>query len=558
MHALQALADTVLIRLVWTSGQAVLLIGIVWLIGRMWPRLSAALRCTLWWLVGLQLILGLCWATPLQLPLLTPHVATTTQVTPLPSIDEAPAYRATTSTVTERAPSTHVTPPAVPAWRARWRQLLFSLWLAAVLAQAILAARQWRASRAVLCASVPLHDDALQRQCVVQSRRSGLRRPPRLRLSDAIDSPQVTGLLRPTILLPLRQQLSRAEVTMALNHELAHLRRGDLWLGWVPVIAQRLFFFHPLVNWAMREYALNRESACDEHVMRYGGAAPQAYAHLLVRLGVSHPLHAGLAGASPTFQNLKRRLVMLKQSETRTRQRSPAWLLIVLIAVVFVVPYRVTARNSQEPSLSAISAAPMPPSPPAPPAAAYPAPPPAAPGVRPPPIPPAPPGAQMPPPPPPPPAPHDSNYRVHHFHTVSVDTNGHAEQGFILIDGDQMRVVGSAADSAFARHAAASTDTPTLWLRQHGTRYVTHDHATIERIRNAYAPVTQAAANEGQLASREGELARREGGLAESEGELAQAQAELAQRQASLAGRQAQLQSATASNNGKLNAKLSP
>ena len=66
MESLNFLLDTLLIRLAWTSAQAVLLIGAVWLIGRLLPRLPAALRCTLWWLVGLQLILGLCWSSPLK------------------------------------------------------------------------------------------------------------------------------------------------------------------------------------------------------------------------------------------------------------------------------------------------------------------------------------------------------------------------------------------------------------------------------------------------------------------------------------------------------------
>jgi hypothetical protein len=42
--------------------------------------------------------------------------------------------------------------------------------------------------------------------------------------------------------------LTPNESSMALAHELAHLRRGDLWLGWLPAIAQRLFFFHPLAE----------------------------------------------------------------------------------------------------------------------------------------------------------------------------------------------------------------------------------------------------------------------------------------------------------------------
>ena len=545
MDTFELVADTVLTRLLWTSAQAMLLIGIVWLTNRLLPSLSSALRCALWWLVGLQLIVGLCWATPVRLPLLTPAAVTATVNEPMPPT----AMRMDTpvtaplmsrqSSVTDMS-VTSVSPAYRPAWHSRWRQWLLSLWLAALLVQTFFALRQWRASRNVLRASVHSDDETLQRQCAAQARRLGLRRPPRLRLSDAIDSPQVTGLWRPTILLPSNQPLTPAEAAMAMAHELAHLRRGDLWLGWVPVIAQRLFFFHPMVRWAMREYAINRESACDEQVLRQGDAVPQTYARLLVRLGVHRPLHTGLAGASPTFQNLKRRLMMLQKNQNPTHRRSPAWLLVLLVAAAFVLPYRVTARSSHDPSPAAVSAMPIPPSPPAPPA-----------GLPPPPtpLPPAPPAAVMPPPPPPPPAAPDFGGR--HFNNVSIDTRDNAEQGFVLVDGSRMQVVGSEADMAFARSNAASMHSPTLWLRQGTTRYVTHDRATIDRLRKAYMPLSQAAESEGQLASREGELAGREGDLASREGTLASLQGELAGRQAELAGQQAQLQAEVAGSSGK-------
>ena len=168
-----------------------------------------------------------------------------------------------------------------------------------------------------------------------------------------IGSPQVIGLRHPVVLLPEGDVLSPEESAMALDHELAHLRRGDLWLAWVPALAQRLFFFHPLVAWSMREYALYREAACDVQVVQHGHSAPQDYGRLLLRLGVAHPLHAGLAGASPTFENLKRRLTMLQQTQTSSRLRSG--LLVALIAVVGVTPYRVTAHS--EPAVALPDAA---------------------------------------------------------------------------------------------------------------------------------------------------------------------------------------------------------
>ena len=138
-----------------------------------------------------------------------------------------------------------------------------------------------------------------------------------------MQSPLAVGLLHPAVILPPRllAGLSAQEQRMALAHELAHLRRRDLWLGWVPALAQALFFFHPLVRRAGREYALAREEACDAEALQATGAAPADYGRLLLAFGVARP-HGALAalGASAHLHALKRRLHMLENADVESRQ----------------------------------------------------------------------------------------------------------------------------------------------------------------------------------------------------------------------------------------------
>ena len=354
MDTFHSFADVLFSRLAWTSMQAIVLIGTVWLAGRVFPRLPAAARSTLWWLIGVQLILGLAIVTPVQLPLLpaTPDGASLTTASPqsaIVRIASAHASRPASAATSQLSPATAVsaTQPVLSLAfvRTHGPLALMCLWLAGVLVQLVLVARDWRRMRAVLRDTVPLHDPMLQSLCAEQVRVLKLRRAPILRVSPDILSPQVMGLWRPTILLPASHDLTAHESSLALAHELTHLRRGDLWMSWIPTIAQRLFFFHPLVAWAVREYALSREAACDAQVLQQTGAMPQAYGRLLLRLGVAHPMSSGLAGASSSFQNLKRRLTMLQQTDNLPRQRARGWLLIGLIAAAGVLPYRVTASS---------------------------------------------------------------------------------------------------------------------------------------------------------------------------------------------------------------------
>jgi len=523
MASLTVLLDAVLIRLAWTSAQAVLLIGAVWLIGRLLPRLPPALRCTLWWLVGLQLILGLCWNSPLQLRVLAPAppIATVVQ-------DHAVLPAAG---ITGAEPMLHMASEPVQslpvAWYSHWRLILISLWLAAVLMQLLMASKQWRESRHVLRSSQPLTDDSLRAVCAEQAHKLGLRRQPQLRVSAAISSPQVTGLWRTTVLLPADQRLTLTESAMAMAHELAHLRRGDLWLGWIPAIAQRLFFFHPLVAWAVREYALSREAACDAQVLQQTGTMPQAYGHLLLRLGIAHPMHSGLAGASPSFHNLKRRLTMLQQSDNLSRQRMRGWPLIILIVLAGVLPYRVTASAPQAATTTHVTPgvpAPMPPLPPPPP--------------------PPPPPSQVPPPPPPPPPSHGDIFQARH---VDIDTNANARNGFALIDGDAVTISGS-EDDLRTVEKLRKTNTPMLWFRNGDKAYLVRDASYIQRAKAIYAPVTELSKQQGALGSEQGRLGGLQGGLGARQGALGSQQGQLASQQAQLAGEQAALDGQADSN----------
>nr|WP_239537530.1 M56 family metallopeptidase [Dyella mobilis] len=515
--------DTLFQRLVWTTIQATILIGALWLLERHLRRMPPAVRCMLWWLVAAQLLLGMTVSTPVQLRWLP---APTPAPTAMVHVDVADSTMGTVSThPTRTAVSQEASSLALPThapWS--WPRVVVSLWLLGVLLQSLFAVRQWRESRLLIRDSQPLRDTSLQGLCAEQADHLGLRHIPHLRTCESIASPQVTGLWRPLVLLPSGHKLSTEELSMALAHELAHLRRGDLWLGWIPAIAERLFFFHPLVRWAMREYAVYREAACDAKVLEQERTAPQSYGHLLLRLGVAHPVHTGLAGASSTFESLKRRLLLLQLSAGDASPRAAGWVLVAVIALIGVLPYRVTAANAA-PTSSQDSLA-VPPAPPAAPAA------PVA-ELS---VPPAP--ATPPAPPAPPVAP--AKPLLSFVSNIDIDTQPRANRGFALIDGNTIIVRGSNEDESDAERLRKN-GAPVMWFRRDGKAYVVRDAGLIEQARQAYAPVSQMAQEQGKFAGKQGALAGQQSGLAARQSALAGREAELASRRAAIESQQASL-----------------
>ncbi|WP_355585577.1 M56 family metallopeptidase [Xanthomonas cannabis] len=333
------LIEAVLWKLGATSVQTAVLVLVVWALCRGVRRLPAATQTWLWWLVGVQAVVGLVWSNPVQLPVLPAHGVTTAlgssgSLTPMANAAAA-ASTAAHAGATAQAMQ-------VGAW-SPFAVAVLALWAAGVLVLAAGTARAYLRSRALVRAAQPCTDRALVQALQMASEAHGLSHPPALRLSSQIDSPQLIGPWRPVLLLPAARlpHMADDDLDMALTHELIHLRRRDLWWGLLPALAQHLFFFHPLVHLAAREYAIAREAACDAAVVAGHRHCRHEYGRLLLQLGVAARPRGGVASASPSFLSLKRRLSMLQ--DTRAFPRLAAAMILAAVAVCGVLPLRLVA-----------------------------------------------------------------------------------------------------------------------------------------------------------------------------------------------------------------------
>jgi beta-lactamase regulating signal transducer with metallopeptidase domain len=327
---MDAFIDSLLERLLATSVQTALLTTAVWVLCRCVPRLSPSSQCWLWWLVALQAVLGLA-VSPVELPLL-PY-ATAVPPEALPAAQWDPAIL-----VAEIPP-----PTLVPATGHMWITLqstVFLVWLGGFLTVGCFTMGDWRRAKALVNHSTQCDDAPLLQVLASVAQTCGTRNLPELRLSAEIESPVLVGHRRPVLLLPTATSMSDKELDMVLAHELTHLRRGDLWWGVIPALARHLFFFHPFVHLAVREYGTAREAACDVAVVNSEQLSREDYGRLLVRLGTSPESRAGLAVASPTFRSLRARLTMLQHTAFLSRTGSIA---VLAVAAVGVLPLRLVA-----------------------------------------------------------------------------------------------------------------------------------------------------------------------------------------------------------------------
>ena len=158
-------------------------------------------------------------------------------------------------------------------------------WLLVVAAQFAVLAWQCAGLRRLLreAASAPEPLHALVGELAGQL---GLRRVPTAVTTDADCSFFACGAWRPVLVLPknLLATLDGDRLRQVLLHELAHVKRLDLILGWPVEIVARLYFFHPLVHWLAYRIRLERELACDQVAMAASGRSPSDYVQTLIHV----------------------------------------------------------------------------------------------------------------------------------------------------------------------------------------------------------------------------------------------------------------------------------
>lgn len=327
--------DAVFLELLNRSLAASWLVLAVLLLRPLTGKAPKNLRCLLWALAAMRLLLPARLKSPLSLlpsaaPISVMPGAAPTVQSGFAAVDAAlnPALASSLTPV----PTASADPAQI------WLHIGALLWLIGLAAMLLYTLLSFVLLRRRVADAVLFHDN--------------------IYLSDKIDSPFVLGLVFPRIYLPFG--LTEDNMALVLAHEQGHLTRHDHW--WKPLgfALLALTWFNPLSWIAYVLFCRDIELACDEHVLAVlGPGARKPYSRALLDCSVSHrriaacPLAFGESDAKSRIKNVL------------SWKKPTVWVLLagVLLCAVLAVCFltdpveRPQAEQSPEPLAAAPSPA---------------------------------------------------------------------------------------------------------------------------------------------------------------------------------------------------------
>ncbi len=175
--------------------------------------------------------------------------------------------------------------------------------------------------------------------------------------SERIAAPMLVGAWRSRVVVPadFEVRYSERDRQLMLAHEQAHKERGDAFVNSIAAAWLCVFWFNPLMYWALGRVRFDQELACDALVVSRTDAGKKRYADALLKAQLSYEPAWRLPAGCHWQSNhpLKERIAMLKLRSPAPSRRIAGIAFTFVLAVSGV--YFVSASYAESPPQSKTS-----------------------------------------------------------------------------------------------------------------------------------------------------------------------------------------------------------
>ena len=201
--------------------------------------------------------------------------------------------------------------------------ILSGIWLAGMLAMMILVIKSSLRLRNLEKSALPLQNKEVRRLYNHCLEEMEIHRDIPVYSTAFLKSPIIVGFLKPCIYLPIHliSDYNESDMRYMLLHELQHYKHHDAIASYLMNLAGVVYWFNPLVWYALKEMRNDREVACDTSVLKMlEEDAYEDYGNTLINFAekvslTPFPFAAGLGG---NMKQMKRRIINIASYEKPT------------------------------------------------------------------------------------------------------------------------------------------------------------------------------------------------------------------------------------------------
>ena len=220
--------------------------------------------------------------------------------------------------------------------------ILLGIWIVGILAMIILVIKSSLRLRNLEKSALPLQNKEVRRLYHHCLEEMGIHRDIPVYSTAFLKSPIIVGLLKPCIYLPIHliSDYNESDMRYMLLHELQHYKHKDAIASYLMNLTGVIYWFNPLVWYALKEMRNDREVACDTSVLKMlEEDAYEGYGNTLINFAekvslTPFPFAAGLGG---NMEQMKRRIINIASYEKPTfKKRLKGMTAFVLTAVLLL------------------------------------------------------------------------------------------------------------------------------------------------------------------------------------------------------------------------------
>ena len=204
--------------------------------------------------------------------------------------------------------------------------LSLALWVAGIIVMLILVIRSAMRLHTLRRSALPLQSQKVKNlyQCCL--RDTGITKNIPIYSTAYLKSPVIVGFFKPCIYLPIHLISDDTEIDIRymLLHQLQHYRHKDGIANYLMNLAGIIYWFNPLVWYALKEMRSDREIACDTSVLKLLKSDDHvAYGNTLINFAekislTPFPFASGISG---NMKQMKRRILNIASYEKPTLQK---------------------------------------------------------------------------------------------------------------------------------------------------------------------------------------------------------------------------------------------